>query len=160
MRRLRRRITWGLFKCEIVSPTICLATRPEKKEWVRKVDIACLVINLLACFGAFLGRVINNFEIFKYSLFIVGFFVFVQVSLAMLSYVKGANLYYPRNVEIIGFNEQSLLIGMQMIPMSKLKSIVFNADGYSGQEKIGRGGPHSGNGAVTFVLLYPTKLGA
>ncbi|QKG52267.1 hypothetical protein [Hymenobacter sp. BRD67] len=135
-----------------MEPTVYLAARAKKKEWAKNLDTACLVINCASAFTIFGARIVKNFTIFKLSLITLGAFTSIQIVLGLLSSKKWAGIYYPKIAEVIALNEQLLLIGPQEIFLNKLKSIVVNTDGYSGQVVPGRRAALSGNGKITVVF--------
>jgi hypothetical protein len=131
--------------------TVSLATRAEKKEWVRNLDIICRLITIASVFSLFLARVLNKAAMLYWLLTILATAMCAQISLALLGSNNRASIYYPKISEAISLSEHSLLIGTQEISVDALKSIVVESDGYAGQMTPGRRGPHSGSGKVTIV---------
>jgi hypothetical protein len=134
-----------------MSLTVSLATRAEKKEWVRTLDVISRLIMIASVFSLFLARVLDKAAIFYWLLTVLVAAMCAQIGLALLGSSNRARIYYPKSSEAICLSEHSLSIGTQEISIDALKSIVVESNGYAGQMKPSQRSPHSGNGKVTIV---------
>ncbi|WP_151088284.1 hypothetical protein [Hymenobacter baengnokdamensis] len=138
-----------------MEPTVYLEVRAEQKAWYTKLKEGALGLEILSLALLLIEAGVKLPTILMYAFnsmaIICGLTIGYVIWLEQESKRSPAKFYYPKPIEKIGLTQHSLLIGPQEIPVTTLKSIIIECDGYAGQLGTGKRGGVTGFGKLTVV---------
>ena len=127
---------------------VCLLVQPLKKSWFATVDGCSKALMLGSIFVLIWGRILENAFISISSICTLIILFGIQALLRLFNAKKWLSIYQAIDVKSIVLCEEALLLEGRKIPVSELKSVVIESDGYAGKW-AGRT-THTGQGKLTF----------